>query len=212
MSIFDCALVVYRSSYIGFDFGQIASIQDVANTRSETFMFLVWNLFLAWIPYWLSMAMHHFSKKWIVVILLMTWLVFLPNAPYLVTDLLHVRFRPPVPYWYDTMMLFSFAWTGLFLGFLSLLDVQCFLEKKFGKKISDVLIWIAIILCAFGVYIGRCQRWNTWDIITHPYQLFCDIMQVVFHPIANLSSLGLAVVMTGVLGLGYMAMKVLVSD
>lgn len=211
-TFFDFVLVGYRIYYIGFDFVQIASIQDVANTRSITYLFLIWNLFLAWIPYWISMALEYLPKKWMDVPMLLAWLVFLPNAPYIVTDLLHVGYHPPVPIWYDTMLIFSFAWTGLLLGYLSLLDVQKYLEKNVGRNWSAVLVWSAIILCAFGVYLGRYQRWNTWDILTQPYQLFMEIMAVLFYPGNYLGSLGLAVIMAGVLGIGFLTIKTLIEE
>lgn len=211
-TFFDFVLVGYRIYYIGFDFVQIASVQDVANTRSITYLFLIWNLFLAWIPYWISMALEYLPKKWMAVPMLLAWLVFLPNAPYIVTDLLHVGYHPPVPIWYDTMLIFSFAWTGLLLGYLSILDVQKYLDKNVGENWSAVLVWAAIILCAFGVYLGRYQRWNTWDILTQPYQLFMEIMAVLFYPSNYLGSLGLAVIMAGVLGIGFLTIKTLVDE
>ena len=210
-TFFNFALVGYRIYFTGFDYYQLASVQDLANTRSVTYLFLIWNLFLAWIPYWISMTLNYLPKKWMVFPALLVWLVFLPNAPYLVTDLLHVGYHPPVPIWYDTILLFSFAWTGLLLGFLSLLDVQRFLEENINKKIAGLLIWAAIMLCAFGVYLGRYQRWNTWDIITQPYHLFMDTMAVLLHPFNYLGTLGLAVVMAGVLGIGFLTVKVLME-
>ena len=211
-TFFDFLLVGYRIYYTGFDYGQLASVQAIASVRGVTYLFLIWNLFLAWIPYWISMYLEKLPKKWMAVPMLCAWLVFLPNAPYIVTDLLHVRYHPPVPMWYDTMLIFSFAWTGLLLGYLSLLDVQQFLKKNIGKKMAAALIWLAIVLCAFGVYLGRYQRWNSWDVLTQPYQLFWDIIAVLMHPINYLGSLGLAVVMAGVLGIGFLTMKTLVSE
>ena len=211
-TFFDFLLVGYRIYYTGFDYEQLASVQAIANTRSITYMFLIWNLFLAWIPYWISMSLEKINHKWMAVPLLAAWLVFLPNAPYIVTDLLHVGYHPPVHMWHDMMLIFSFAWTGLLLGFLSLLDVQRYLQKNVGKNWSNLLVWITIILCAFGVYLGRYQRWNSWDIISQPYQLFWDIMAVILHPVNYMGSLGLAVVMSGVLGIGYLTMKTLVGE
>ncbi|MEO1264047.1 MAG: DUF1361 domain-containing protein, partial [Bacteroidota bacterium] len=208
-TLFNFILVGYRIYFTGFDYYQLASVKDIANTRSVTYLFLIWNLFLAWIPYWVSMTLNHLPKKWMAVPALLVWLVFLPNAPYLVTDLLHVGYHPPVPIWYDTILLFSFAWTGLLLGFLSLLDVQKFLEKHIRKNAATLIIWSCILLCAFGVYLGRYQRWNTWDIIMQPYQLFMDMLAVLLHPFNYMGSLGLAVVMSGVLGLGFLTVKTL---
>ncbi|HFA51337.1 MAG TPA: DUF1361 domain-containing protein [Bacteroidetes bacterium] len=211
-SLLDFALIAYRIYFVGFDIGQIDSVRDVANTRSLTYMFLVWNLFLAWIPYFISLTLDYFPSKWLAAPALAIWLVFLPNAPYLVTDLLHVGYHPPVPMWYDMMILFSFAWTGLMLGFISLVDVQKYLEKNTTKKVANILTWTAIGLCSFGVYLGRYQRWNTWDIIAQPYQLFMEILAVVTHPLAYLGSLGLAVVMAGVLSLGFLTVRTLVRE
>jgi uncharacterized membrane protein len=123
-----------------------------------------------------------------------------------------VRYRVGVPLWYDVMMIFSFAWTGLLLGFLSILDVQAFLEKNIGKRRAGTITWAVIALCAFGVYLGRYQRWNTWDLLMEPYQLFMDVVGVLFHPLSNMGSLGLAAVMAGVLGLGYQTLRTLVRD
>ncbi len=211
-SLLDFALIGYRLYHTGFDFGQINEFYDLALTRSTTFLFLGWNLFLAWIPYVLSLLLPKLPGRWLAVPVLVVWLVFLPNAPYLVTDLMHVHYRTGIPLWYDVMMIFSFAWTGLLLGFISLLDVQAFLEKNLGKRPAASLTWAAIGLCAFGVYMGRYQGWNTWDLLLKPYQLFWDVMGVVVHPFSNLGSLGLAAVMAGMLGTGYLTLRTLVSE
>jgi uncharacterized membrane protein len=212
-TLLDFMLIGYRLLYTKFDFGQINSLWDLANTRSTTFLYLCWNLFLAWIPYLIAINLERLPvKKWLAPLALFAWLVFFPNAPYIVTDLLHVHYRAPVPIWYDVMLIFSFAWTGLMLGFLSLLEVQHFLEKRLPKGWVIALVGAAIGLCAFGVYIGRYQRWNSWDLLLNPYQLFWDVAAVLLHPLAYLGTLGLAVVMAGVLGVGYLTLKTLVSE
>lgn len=212
-TLFDLSMVGYRMYFVGFDFSEIYSIQDLANARSASFMFLVWNLVLAWVPYLIAISLEKMpAQKILAIPMLLAWLVFFPNAPYIVTDLLHVGYRHGVPLWYDVMMIFSFAWTGLLLGFLSLLEVQRFLEGKLSKKWAVTFTWVAIGLCAFGVYLGRYQRWNTWDLFLNPYQIFDDLMAVLFHPGAYMGSLGLAVVMAGVLGVGYLTMRTLVRE
>lgn len=211
-TLLNFVLVGYRLIHTGFDFGQINEFYDLAMTRGTTFLFLIWNLFLAWIPYILSLFLPKLPNRWLAIPLLAVWLVFLPNAPYIVTDLMHIHYRSGIPLWYDMMMIFSFAWTGLLLGFISLLNVQAFLEKNIGKRLSASIIWTAIGLCAFGVYMGRYQRWNTWDLLLQPFQLFWDVAGVVLHPFSNLGSLGLAAVMAGVLGIGYMTLRTLVGE
>lgn len=211
-TLLNFGLVGYRLFHTHFDFGQIDDFYDFAMTRSTTFLFLIWNLFLAWVPYVLSLFLPKLPTRWLAVPLLAVWLVFLPNAPYIVTDLLHIHYRTGVPLWYDVMMIFSFAWTGLFLGFISIMDVQQYLEKNIGKRPAAATISVVIGLCAFGVYLGRYQRYNTWDLLHEPYQLFWDMVGVLIHPIANLGTLGLAAVMGGVLGVGYMTLRTLVSE
>lgn len=208
----DLAFVAVRMLYLGVDFAELDSFGAIAGTRSVTFLFLTWNLLLAWIPYLLTLSLPHLQRSWLAWPVLGAWLVFFPNAPYIVTDLLHVGYRPPVPVWYDTVMIFSYAWTGLFLGFLSLLNVQQFLEKIFEKRLAVGLTWTALGLCAFGVYLGRYQRWNTWDLVTNPFQFFEQTMAVLLHPMAYLGTLGLAVVMAGVMGVGYLTVRVMVSE
>jgi uncharacterized membrane protein len=212
-TLLNCAMVGYRLIFVGFDPSGFTSVQAIANGRSSTFMFLIWNLFLAWIPYLIAILLEKLpAKKILAIPALLAWLVFFPNAPYLVTDLLHVHYRHGVPLWYDVMMLFSFAWTGLMLGFLSLMEVQRFLEKRLDKMAVRGLVWAAILLCGFGVYLGRYQRWNTWDLVTNPYQLFWETAAVVLHPCSYLGTLGLAVVMAGVLGVGYLTLKTISND
>lgn len=212
-TLLDLVLVGFRMVYTGFDFTELNSARAIADTRGTTFLFLVWNLFLAWVPYLIAISLEKIpAKKFLAIPALLVWLVFFPNAPYLVTDLLHVHYRHGVPLWYDVMMYFTFAWTGLLLGYLSLMEVQRFLEKRLDKKWVTVLVWASIGLCGFGVYLGRYQRWNSWDLLTNPYQLFWDMAAVVAHPFAYLGTLGLAVVMAGVMGVGYLTVKTLVSE
>jgi len=212
-TLLDLVLVGFRMIYTGFDFTELNSPRAIADTRGTTFLFLAWNLWLAWIPYLIAISLEKIpAKKFLAIPALLAWLVFFPNAPYLVTDLLHVHYRHGIPLWYDVMMLFSFAWTGLLLGFLSLMEVQRFLEKRLDKKLVHLLVGAAIGLGAFGVYLGRYQRWNTWDLLTAPYQVFWDMAAVLVHPFAYLGTLGLAVVMAGVLGVGYLTVRTLLND
>lgn len=212
-TLLDITLVIYRGFHIGFDFGELTSFESIARTRGITFFFLIWNLVLAWIPYLIAISLEKIpAKKWLAPPAIIAWLVFFPNAPYIITDLLHVNTRPGVPLWYDVMVLFSFAWTGLLLGYLSLMEVQHFLDQRLGKKMSGLLVWASIGLCAFGVYLGRYQRWNTWDLLTNPYPLFKEMTEVLFQPLAYLGTLGLAVVMAGVLGVGYLTVRTLMAE
>ena len=147
-----------------------------------TYVFLAWNLFLAWIPFAISQKITGVQNRWKMVLLFGAWLLFLPNAPYIITDFLHLKQRWPIPYWYDILLLFSAALNGLLLGLLSLLKVEKFLADRYGNRISGLLILCSFFLCAFGIYMGRYLRWNSWDIITNPGAIAADILERIFNP------------------------------
>lgn len=186
-TVFNFSLIAVRLHYLDIDLGTIHLSKDITLLRgTATFLFLLWNLFLAWIPYWiaLTIAPVYDRTKSILLIggLLFAWLLFLPNAPYILTDLLHLRNRAPIPYWFDMMLLISFAWTGLLLGLTALYEVHLFLAKQFSRTIGWTGIFIAITLSGLGVYIGRFLRWNSWDILTQPVHLFSDLIEILLHP------------------------------
>lgn len=147
-----------------------------------TYIFLAWNLFLAWIPFALSQRLSHINNRLKILFITALWLLFLPNAPYIITDFLHLKQRIPIPYWYDILLLFSAALNGLLLGLSSLLTVEKFLLKRYGSKISGIIILCSFFLCAFGIYIGRYLRWNSWDIIVNPGSVTGNILDRVFNP------------------------------
>ena len=151
-------------------------------TGELVYVFLAWNLFLAWIPFALSQKLIITTNRWKIFFLIALWLLFLPNAPYIITDFLHLKQRPPIPYWFDILLLFSAALNGLLLGLLSLLAVEKFLANRYGNRISGLIILCSFFLCSFGIYIGRYLRWNSWDIIMNPGEIAADILERVFYP------------------------------
>lgn len=142
----------------------------VHETGDGYYRFLVWNLFLAWIPLVLAAAAYARSSRRFdapTAGLLVAWLVFFPNAPYLLTDFIHLA-QGPAPLWYDGLMLSAFAWTGLLLGFASLCLVQLILRRTFGAALSWLGVFGSLVLASIGVYIGRFVRLNSWDVLLHP--------------------------------------------
>lgn len=179
------------------------------------FAFLVWNLFLAAVPVmaaWLLIWAAHERASWIVHTLLFAiWLAFLPNAPYLFTDFVHLEERPPVPLWYDIALLGSFAGTGILLAYSSLADVQAVVARRFSAALGWAVATIALLLSGFGIYLGRFLRWNSWDALTHPVQLFTDITARLADPLSHPRALGVTVIYGVALLLGYIALRVLQS-
>jgi len=145
--------------------------------------FLIWNLFLAWLPLLFALVASRYRRNPVVLLTFgFLWLLFLPNAPYLITDLMHLRPIGPVPIWYDAMMLFSFALSGLLLGLRSLFSMQRIVNGRFGLLAGWVFVLLACGLSSFGIYIGRFLRWNSWDIFAHPLRLSADIVNSLTDP------------------------------
>lgn len=142
----------------------------VHETGSSYYRFLVWNLTLAWVPVVLAVAAYARARRRVDVLvwaLLVPWLLFFPNAPYLLTDFIHLG-EGPAPLWYDALMLSAFAWTGLMLGFASLYLVQMILQRALGTRVAWAGVLGALALASVGVYIGRFIRFNSWDALLHP--------------------------------------------
>jgi uncharacterized membrane protein len=156
--------------------------------RQLTYAFLVWNLFLAWLPYLLSgvAVRSHRRGYWpIAVASAGLWLLFFPNAPYILTDFLHLAARHPIPLWYDLLLLASFAWTGLFLAMASLASMQTIVSGALGKAAGWLFALITIALGGLGIYVGRFLRWNSWDVVANLSALLVDIGVRIRHPIAH---------------------------
>lgn len=147
-------------------------------TGSDYYRFLVWNLFLAWVPLLLAIAAYARARlrvDAVVVALLIPWLLFFPNAPYLLTDFIHLD-EGPAPLWYDALMLSAFAWTGLLLGFGSLYLVQTIVRRSLGATVAWICVVAALGLASAGVYVGRFIRLNSWDALLHPLRV-ADVIQ-----------------------------------
>ena len=172
-------------------------------------LFLMWNLFLAWIPYVcaLGMAVMHYRRAaaWQYVIPSLVWLLFFPNAAYLVTDLVNLMELPPVPYWYDIAFFATLAWTGLLLAVASLQIVQRMIKKSAGVFWSWVVVLVVIGLNGVGIYLGRFLRWNSWDVVTDPLLVLRDAVMPFLHPIAYRHSVAVVIVFSAMLLVCYVS-------
>jgi uncharacterized membrane protein len=134
-------------------------------------------------------------------------LLFFPNALYIITDLIHLDMETSVPKWFDAILLFTSALVGLLMAFVSLLRVEVFLLKKFDNKVVKVVILALLGLGSFGVYLGRFLRWNSWDIIQHPFSLLYQIAERFIFPFQHLRTWGITVVLTAFFILLYTSIK-----
>jgi len=149
-----------------------------------SFVYILWNLFLALVPFVISSILLHLYKEnyfnkiiWSAGLVL--WVLFLPNAPYLITDLIHLGETKAVPLIYDSLLLFSSALLGLVLAFYSLLHIEEILEKTFSKKKTIISVVIILVLVSFGMYLGRYLRFNSWDIFINHYALLKNIWKIL---------------------------------
>ena len=166
---------------------------------TNTFLFLNWNLFLALIPWALtslSLIKPNIQKSKIIVFILVgSWLLFFPNAPYILTDLFHLRMKTSMPIWFDLVLILSFAWTGLLFGFLSLWDIERIMKKSIKPAHVTIISVILLFISSFGIYIGRYLRWNSWDIIQEPLNLIYDIGDRIINPFAHPRTWGMTIAM-----------------
>lgn len=203
-----CGLMVLGRTYLNrHALPDIDSLRELYMFRSPTFVFLLWNLFLAWIPYLMALKAERLHRrgagKFRVSLVLLVWLAFLPNAPYIITDFVHFRHLPPVPFWFDLTLFFATACLGLILGLLSMYEVHQILKRWFSDVFAAFLILFFMGLCGFGVWLGRFQRWNSWDIVTRPEALFRDIAETFTTRHELIHATGISVLLSCVLLVGY---------
>lgn len=188
--------------------GRIIFITDWA------FYFIAWNLFLAWIPLLLAYWLKYFLIKKSVycqTTIFILWLLFLPNAPYLITDFVHLTAWYKVPLWYDIILFTSFAWNGLILGFVSIFLVEEFLKKITTARKTTTLINFSIFLSCFGVYFGRYMRHNSWDILMHPILVAGNLANTLLVKTSLLNMVGMTLAWLVFLWGGYRLFKILLG-
>jgi uncharacterized membrane protein len=206
-----------RIALIGVLLGWCAALIGLRILRTGTvsFAFLVWNLFLAFIPMLMASLLLEAHRRRLPAVFqagcFALWLLFLPNAPYILTDLVHLAPRPPVPLWYDLALLLSCAGTGLLLGYASVAVVQAVVAEQFGRVAGWLVAIGSLALSGFGIYLGRFMRFNSWEVVTDPRQLLADVAGRLLHPRAHLSTFAVTLIFGGALTLGYLALRVLAT-
>jgi uncharacterized membrane protein len=169
----------------------IARIVWTGNIR---YGFLVWNLFLAWLPLVFALLaaekyQHSSARNLRFLGLAGAWLLFFPNAPYIFTDLIHLTTSFYPHFWVDMILILSCALTGLVLGFISLFLMQAVVRRIFGPLRAWLFIAAVAALSGFGIYLGRFLRFNSWDVVFQPLKLYHGIGSWVAAPLDNSRSL-----------------------
>ncbi len=182
----------------------------IVETQKLSYVFLAWNLLLAWMPLLFGLLLEHVSERkgWKLIQfgLLGLWLLFFPNAPYIVTDMLHLHPRDPAPFWFDVCLVAIFAWNGLMLGFSSMRIVHDYFQKQFGKFKATFVVLFAFLLCGFGVYLGRVERWNSWNVVSDPIDLTKNIFHLLLNPFAQPGMIGMTLFFFAFLSLAYFSL------
>ena len=184
----------------------------VKMTHQITFMFLLWNLFLACIPYAISLLViksKYIQKSFFLLsISLLLWLAFLPNAPYIITDLIHLKYHPKTILLFDLFLISSFAINGLLFGIYSLSNIHHVIQNIVNSKIACYGIVACSFLSGYGVYLGRYLRFNTWDLLTNPTHL----LQNCIHSFSNPTTWGITLCFGGLLTILFMVTKNKIHD
>ncbi len=166
-------------------------------TDTKTFLFLNWNVLLAVVPYAITTLAVIYppikNSSFRLFTLMAVWLLFFPNAPYILTDLFHLRKNTGMPIWFDLTLILFFAWTGLLFGFLSLRDVQQSLMARMNARWALIITSVLIFIGSFGIYLGRYLRWNSWDVLNEPFSIIYQIGDRFVNPIAHSRTWGMTI-------------------
>jgi uncharacterized membrane protein len=169
---------------------------------------LVWNLFLAWIPFVLALQVYEGYRRGAARVYLLVggvlWLLFFPNAPYIVTDFKWLRDSTGAPIWYDVVLVSAGAWAGLLLGFISLYLMQAVVRRALGALNAWLFVLFALVLSSFGIYLGRFQRSNSWDVFVRPRTFAGDVWTRLADPDEYARVVAVTVLFTAFLAATYL--------
>lgn len=186
----------------------------VVLTKQVGFLSLLWNLFLAWLPYSFALVASIIHQAWprrwwILLVPTALWLLFLPNAFYIVTDFFQLTAHPSIPIWYDAGLVAITSWTGLFLAIVSLFTMQRIVRHYLGDLISWGFSLLVIGLNGYGVYLGRFLRWNSWDIFFDPVEILSDSYSLIKNPMDSKEVIGFIAMYTSLYLVTYLTFSLL---
>ena len=189
------------------------SIMRLAYTDTGFYLFLFWNLFLAFIPWFIASILYvnKIRNKFAITVLTFIWLLFFPNAPYILTDIIHLGIGKNAPLWFDLILLLSYSFTGMLYGFVSLYMIENKLSLLLKRRTYGIIPIFLIYLSCFGVYLGRFLRWNSWDIISNISGLFIDIKNRIINPFQYETTWGFTILFGTLLNGIYFSYKTFIS-
>jgi uncharacterized membrane protein len=200
-----------RSLLLSCGFSMLLLLTRVLYTGNFMFCFLVWNLFLAYLPYKISGGlMRHpqwIEHKWKFGLLVGAWLLLLPNSFYIITDLFHLESGGVLPVWFDLALIISFAWNGLMLGVGSMKQMEIIIKLRWNISGDWFYVYPVMFLNALGIYIGRYLRYNSWDVFTNPFELAGEMFYLLLHPVQNRFDWSMILCYSLLLSLFYVTVK-----
>ncbi|PAB60424.1 DUF1361 domain-containing protein [Anaeromicrobium sediminis] len=175
--------------------GSALVISRVVYSSSITYVYLIWNLLLAWISLIVSLLLAFIYEKRrkgdgniLGFLLGGVWLVFYPNAPYMITDLVHISkinfyksggVNTNLNIWFDFLLNLIFISVGFLVGFISLYIVHRLVERRLGKFTGWIYVLGVQFISSYGIYLGRFPRLNSWHIVTDPLSVVRSIIQTL---------------------------------
>lgn len=202
-----CAALIFYRIYLASD--------SLRGNGTKSMLGLLWNLFLATVPLFWSSAFQAFMKRQRLAPAggaFCLWLLFLPNAPYILTDLIHLSPRPGVPLWYVLALLLACAGAGTMLGYISLMGVHAVIQREFGKTVGWAVAVGSLMLCGFGIYVGRFLRWNSWDAFTNPIGLAKSMIGQFIDPGLHPHPVAVTLVFGTGLIIGYLTLRAVAAE
>jgi uncharacterized membrane protein len=189
--------------------GVVAGLVAFRTAYSHSFedVPFLWNLFLAWIPFALALLLydrHRRDARRVQLLALgLLWLLFFPNAPYIVTDFRYLTDMTGKAFWFEGLLIGTAAVTGLLLGFMSLYLIQAIVRRVAGARYAWLFVFVALGLSSVGVYLGRVLRWNSWDVFVRPGSLLAELAHVLVDPFAHPRPIAITIAFTSFLLASY---------
>lgn len=179
----------------------------VTFTSELRFLFLPYNLALAWIPWALASWASSAERRPAWLLLLFGWLLFFPNSFYLMTDLAHLGGRSAAPAWFDPALFGAYALCGVVLAVGSLWRVEKKLQTIVGGWALQLMLAGVVLATGFGVWLGRVRRWNSWDVVLMPTELLAEVGDVMLRPWDHPGAVAATTVYSVMLGAVYVCLR-----
>ncbi len=154
---------------------------------TQSFVYILWNIFLSAVSFITSSIILLYINKDnfynpLFIFGFLIWILFLPNAPYVITDFIHLGEIRTVPLIYDIILLFVSSTASLLFGLYSMEQMEKVFSYRFSKKTVNGITLLIIFFTSFGIYLGRSLRFNSWDFFLNYNALFKSVVDIFVNP------------------------------